>query len=252
MSVPAPLHRGLRPRRRADPLGSALPLSPLFAGANGDGRVSSAKSARGLERGGRTRAQLRGGGGRADCSHPDKEHLIRAFGDRFDEMIPGRLTTWLRSWRFEGARGTVFALTNWSSADFSVAAPRFPFLAVRRHCRFGDEGLIKPDERLFRRLLSRYGIDTAAAVFVDDDPGNARAATQLKFHGIHFRGAAALRDELRARSGFSERNCHGRFLSDRRRLHRSRPRPQHCRPPAGAAALRRRSRRGRRPNVSPI
>ena len=132
--------------------------------------------------------------------HPDKEHLIRAFGDRFDEMIPGALDDVVTILRDLKERGVpLFALTNWSSETFPSQRQRFPFLALFDGIVVsGDEGLIKPDERLFRRLLSRYGIDTAAAVFVDDDPGNARAATQLGIHGIHFRGAAALRDELRA------------------------------------------------------
>jgi 2-haloacid dehalogenase len=33
-------------------------------------------------------------------------------------------------------------------------------------------------------------------VFIDDNPANAEAATNLGIHGIHFRSAAELRGEL--------------------------------------------------------
>ncbi len=35
-------------------------------------------------------------------------------------------------------------------------------------------------------------------MFIDDNPANARAASELGMHGIHFRTADALRSELRA------------------------------------------------------
>jgi len=132
--------------------------------------------------------------------HPDKEHLIRAFGDRFDEMIPGALEDVVAILRDLKDRGVpLFALTNWSSETFPPQRLRFPFLALFDGIVVsGEEGLIKPDERLFRLLLGRYGIDPTAAVFVDDDAGNARAAAGLGIHGIHFQGATPLRDELRA------------------------------------------------------
>ena len=62
----------------------------------------------------------------------------------------------------------------------------------------GDEGVMKPDPRIFRILLERNGIAPQAAVFIDDNPANAAAATRLGIHGIHFRSPAQLRRELAA------------------------------------------------------
>jgi 2-haloacid dehalogenase len=130
--------------------------------------------------------------------HPEKEALIRAFGDRFQEMIPGALEDTVEVLTELKGRGTpLYALTNWSSETFPPQRERFPFLGLFDGIVVsGDEGLIKPDARLFQRLLERYGVDPAQAVFIDDDPGNARAATALGIHGIHFQGAADLRARL--------------------------------------------------------
>ena len=56
--------------------------------------------------------------------------------------------------------------------------------------------MIKPDRRIFEILLDRYRIDAGEAVFIDDNPANARAATALGLHGIHFRSPDTLRREL--------------------------------------------------------
>ena len=60
----------------------------------------------------------------------------------------------------------------------------------------GEEGVIKPDPRIFRILLERYGIVPEEAVFMDDNPGNAAAATALAIHRIHCRSPEVLRREL--------------------------------------------------------
>ena len=62
----------------------------------------------------------------------------------------------------------------------------------------GEEGVIKPDPRIFRILLERYRIAPDEAVFIDDNPDNAAAATALGIHGIHFRSPEILRRELEA------------------------------------------------------
>jgi len=130
--------------------------------------------------------------------HEDKRELIEAFGRRFGEMIPGAIDGSVAILGELGRRGTpLYALTNWSSETFPPQRARFPFLASFDGIVVsGDEGVIKPDPRIFRILLDRYRIDAREAVFIDDNPANARAATALGLHGIHFRSPEALRREL--------------------------------------------------------
>ena len=60
----------------------------------------------------------------------------------------------------------------------------------------GEVKLIKPDPRIFELLLTRFEIDPATAVYIDDNARNAAAAGALGLHGIHFTDPAALRQNL--------------------------------------------------------
>jgi 2-haloacid dehalogenase len=130
--------------------------------------------------------------------HRDKLHLIEAFGQRFGEMIPGALDETVAIAGELKARGVpIYALTNWSSETFPPQRARFPFLDwFDGIVVSGDEGVIKPDPRIFRVLLDRYRIAADEAVFIDDNPKNAQAAAALGIHGIHFQSPTQLRREL--------------------------------------------------------
>jgi len=130
--------------------------------------------------------------------HADKEHLIRAFGSRFDEMIPGANEDVVAILMELKARHTpLFALTNWSAETFVSQRARFPFLnAFDGILVSGEERLIKPDVRIFQLLVDRYRLDPRQTVFVDDVAQNAAAAGAVGIHGIQFTGAATLRNTL--------------------------------------------------------
>lgn len=93
----------------------------------------------------------------------------------------------------------LLALTNWSAETFPWARRTFPVLQ-----RFeaivvsGEEGVAKPDLRLYRILLDRYDVTASEAVFVDDRQINIDAARQVDMFGVLFTDAAALHDELRS------------------------------------------------------
>ena len=133
-------------------------------------------------------------------AHADKVELIEAFGRRFDEMIPGAIDGTVDILhQLKRAGVPLYALTNWSAETFPPQRTRFDFLSVFDGIVVsGEEGVIKPDPRIFRILLERYAIAPEAAVFIDDNPKNAEAAAALGIHGIHFRSPELLRSELQA------------------------------------------------------
>jgi 2-haloacid dehalogenase len=130
--------------------------------------------------------------------HADKRDLIEAFGGRFDEMIPGAIDGTVEIVADLKRAGVPrYALTNWSAETFPPQRQRFPFLSwFDGIVVSGNEGVIKPDPRIFRILLERYAIAPEEAVFIDDNPENAAAAAALGIHGIHFRSPTLLRREL--------------------------------------------------------
>jgi len=130
--------------------------------------------------------------------HADKIDLIEAFGRRFDEMITGVVAGTVDILADLKRAGVPrYALTNWSAETFPPQRDRFPFLSWFDGIVIsGEEGVIKPDPRIFRILLDRYRIAPEEAVFIDDNPANAAAAAALGIYGIHFRSPDLLRRQL--------------------------------------------------------
>ncbi|MCC7039158.1 MAG: HAD family phosphatase [Burkholderiales bacterium] len=131
-------------------------------------------------------------------AHRDKLPLILAWRDRFEEMIPDALHDTVAVARELKDRGVpLYALTNWSHETFPGQRQRFDFMDwFAGIVVSGEEKVAKPDPRIYRILLERYGLRAAEAVFIDDNPHNAQAASALGLHGVHFRSAAELRREL--------------------------------------------------------
>jgi epoxide hydrolase-like predicted phosphatase len=59
-----------------------------------------------------------------------------------------------------------------------------------------EVGLVKPDRRIFERLISDLGMEPAEAVFVDDFPHNVEAAKAAGLEAIHFLGPDQALGEL--------------------------------------------------------
>jgi epoxide hydrolase-like predicted phosphatase len=59
-----------------------------------------------------------------------------------------------------------------------------------------EVGLVKPDRRIFERLISDLGMEPAEVVFVDDFPHNVEAAKAAGLEAIHFLGPDQALGEL--------------------------------------------------------
>jgi 2-haloacid dehalogenase len=136
----------------------------------------------------------------AECvaRHPDFAPQIRAYRERWietlGEPIAGSLEI-LAELRAAGHR--LYGLTNWSHETFPLAYARHRFLrdSFLGVVVSGEEGMIKPDPRLFRVLMDRYAI-APGSVFIDDNLANVEAAAGVGLQAIHFRSPEQLRDEL--------------------------------------------------------
>jgi putative hydrolase of the HAD superfamily len=62
----------------------------------------------------------------------------------------------------------------------------------------GDAKATKPDPAIYRLLQSRYALDPAQTVFIDDLKSNVRVANDLGWQGIHFESASQLQTRLQA------------------------------------------------------
>ena len=132
--------------------------------------------------------------------HPEHAHLIRAYHERWTEMLGGPIQETvdiLAELRDAGV--ALYALSNWSAETFPVALERYPFLAwFKGIVVSGEVGAAKPEPAVYEALIERHGVVPAESVFIDDQPANVEAARRLGFHGIRFTDATSLRAELAA------------------------------------------------------
>jgi 2-haloacid dehalogenase len=127
--------------------------------------------------------------------HPGHEELIRAYVDRWEEMLRGEMAGSVALLEELDAAGVpLFALTNWSDETFTLARERFGFLGRFRDIVVsGREGVAKPDERLFRIAVERFGVAPSRCLFVDDAEANVEVAVRLGFVGERFVDVPSLR-----------------------------------------------------------
>lgn len=131
--------------------------------------------------------------------HPDQADLIRAFSDRWHEMVPGEMPGTVALLEALRAAGVpLYAITNFSAAKFAEAQARFPFLrGFRDVVVSAAERLLKPDPAIYRVLLDRNGLEAGRCLFIDDSEKNVRGAEAVGMRAHHFRDATALAAELR-------------------------------------------------------
>jgi len=131
--------------------------------------------------------------------HPEKRELIEAYWRRWPEMLGDAIqptVAILRELRVAAAV-RLFALTNWSAETFEIARARYDFLAwFEGIVVSGEERLIKPDERIFRLLLDRYGLTARETVFIDDHDPNIQAAARVGLRALRFTDGPTLRSDL--------------------------------------------------------
>ena len=135
---------------------------------------------------------------RLAAEHPDEAELIWAWGQRTEEMVGGPIdgtVEILSELREQGIR--LYALTNMETHTYPLRRERFEFLRwFEGTVVSSDEGIVKPDPRLFRILLERYGLQAPSTLLIDDSARNIEAARELGLATVHFRSPEALRQAL--------------------------------------------------------
>jgi 2-haloacid dehalogenase len=135
---------------------------------------------------------------------PEHEPLIRAYYDRWIEMLRGTLDDGLEILKTLHRRGVpLFGLTNWSSETFPHARRNYPFLGLFRDIVVsGEELCVKPEEQIFRIALERFSrhipeLRPENLVFIDDNEHNVIAARSMRWNAIHHTRAHRTAEQLR-------------------------------------------------------
>lgn len=81
----------------------------------------------------------------------------------------------------------IYGLTNWSAEKIGYAFSNYDFFGLFDGIVVsGDEKVAKPDPKIYRILLERYGLVPGECVFLDDNADNVKAAEALGINAIRF------------------------------------------------------------------
>lgn len=122
---------------------------------------------------------------------------IREFRRRFfaDDALDQELMTLIRS--FRPKYKTAIISNAWLDArklftDVLHIADAFDEIVIS-----AEEKIMKPDPRIYQLTLDRLGVQAEQALFLDDLRANVRAAQTLGMHGIHFKTAQQVMQEVK-------------------------------------------------------
>ena len=134
------------------------------------------------------------------AKHPEHENEIRAYYDRWEEMLGGPIhetVSILRSLK-ETNKYKLYALTNWSAETFPVALQRYDFLQwFDGIVMSGEEKTRKPFPEIYQVLLGRFNVNPSEVIFIDDSLRNIEGAKAVGIDGIHFQSPEQLLSELK-------------------------------------------------------
>jgi 2-haloacid dehalogenase len=134
----------------------------------------------------------------AIAEHPAHASNIRAYRERWEEMLAGALDGTVQVLDELHAAGVrLIALTNWSAETFHYAEQRFGFLEKFEGVLVsGKENLMKPEPEIFQLLLRRYALDPSRTLFIDDVQKNVDAAKAQGMQALRFIDPDQLRQAL--------------------------------------------------------
>ena len=133
---------------------------------------------------------------------PEYTFAINFYWTRWEEMLGGVIQGTVDILEeLKSQHRHLYALTNWSEETFSLVQEKYEFLKwFEGIVVSGREKLVKPDPRIFTRLLERYNLRAPNCIFIDDNQANISKAADLGFETILFTTPDDLRRTLMSRS----------------------------------------------------
>jgi 2-haloacid dehalogenase len=132
------------------------------------------------------------------AEHPAHQDNIRNFRRYWHEMVPHAYDDSVALMRrLIDAGHDVTLLTNWAADTFAESRKRFPFLELPRGVTVsGEIKAIKPDRAIYDHHARTFGIEPAAALFIDDSQKNVDGARAAGWQAVLFKNAKTLEEDL--------------------------------------------------------
>ncbi|MBO9400045.1 HAD family phosphatase [Shimia sp. R9_3] len=137
-----------------------------------------------------------------ELEDPEDQRRLAAYVPNYAKTVVSAFAgTWDILDELKSKDVPVHAITNWSAETWPEGLKIHPRLGevFGTLVVSGEEGVIKPDPRIFEMLCERASVAPANCVFIDDSPKNVDGAKAAGWDAIHFTGAEALRAALEQR-----------------------------------------------------
>jgi 2-haloacid dehalogenase len=138
----------------------------------------------------------------AELPDPEDRRRLAAYPGLYAATVRNRIEgTWKVLDALRARAVPLHAITNWSAETWPVGLTLQPRLAEVFGVTVvsGEEGIVKPDPRIFHLLCRRAGVAPEDCVFIDDFPPNVEGARAVGMEGILFTAPEALRAALAER-----------------------------------------------------
>lgn len=136
------------------------------------------------------------------------ENVRREFHLSEDEMA----AFWDKFWRGDELDTELIDFIRQLKGNYKTGLLSNAFSDLREwittHGRFEDafdnmvisaeEGVMKPDPRIYQRSLANLGVAPGNAIFIDDFMHNVEGARRVGMHAIHFKDPVQVRTQLNA------------------------------------------------------
>lgn len=129
---------------------------------------------------------------------PEWETEIRMYYGEWETMLKDAIPETVEILLELKKKYKMYGLTNWSAETFPIAWDRFEFFQVFEGILVsGKEKLIKPDEKIFERMMEKFHLKPENCLFIDDNLKNVEASRAFGIETIHFLNPEDLREELK-------------------------------------------------------
>ena len=128
---------------------------------------------------------------------PEWETEIRMYYGQWETMLKDAIHETVEILLELKKKYKIYGLTNWSAETFPIALDRFEFFQVFDGILVsGKEKLIKPDEKIFERMMEKFNLKPENCLFIDDNLKNVEASRKFGITTIHFVNPDDLREKL--------------------------------------------------------
>jgi 2-haloacid dehalogenase len=133
--------------------------------------------------------------------HPAEAAMIRAYRERWPEMIAGPIEGTVELLEaLHAADQPLYSITNWSAETLPLVRhqPTYAFLErFRTIFVSGELRMVKPEAAIFRHALAAIAEPAEACLYIDDSAANVATARRLGMRVHHFDDPARLAADLR-------------------------------------------------------